>query len=111
MVLNEDKYEQFRLDCYNLKAGKITLNQIVNCTNGKGLTTQVSLNKPAPTSFVVKIIVDELNVRTGPGVTYDKVSTVKQGDAYTIVSVQNGWGKIKSGAGWINISSKYVTKL
>ena len=111
MVLNEDKYEQFRLDCYNLKAGKITLNQIVNCTNGKGLTTQVSLNKPAPTSFVVKIIVDELNVRIGPGITYNKVSTVQQGDAYTIVSVQNGWGKLKSGAGWINISSKYVTKL
>lgn len=111
MVLNEDKYEQFRLDCYNLKAGKITLNQIVNCTNGKGHVTPVNPTSAAPTRYIVKIIVDTLNVRTGPGVTYDKVAVVKQGGAYTIVEERDGWGKLKSGIGWINISSKYVTKL
>ena len=62
-------------------------------------------------SFVVKVIVDSLNIRKGPGVDYAVAGSIKKGQAYTIVEVQNGWGKLKSGAGWINISSKYVQKV
>ena len=28
---------------------------------------------------------------------------MKQGEVYTIVDEQNGWGKLKSGAGWISL--------
>ena len=54
---------------------------------------------------------DELNVRTGPGVDNDKVGELKKGDAYTIIEENNNWGKLKSGTGWINVSSKYVEKV
>ena len=60
---------------------------------------------------VYKITVDSLNVRKGPGTNYDVVTTVKQGQAYTITEVKNGWGKLKSGAGWINLSTKYCQKI
>lgn len=60
---------------------------------------------------VYKIIVDSLNVRKGPGTSYEVVTTIKQGQAYTITEVKNGWGKLKSGAGWINISTKYCQKI
>jgi hypothetical protein len=33
------------------------------------------------------------------------------GEVLTIVDVQNGWGKLKSGAGWINISGKFVEEI
>ena len=62
-------------------------------------------------NFIVKIICDELNIRKGPGTNYDKVGVVKKGGAYTIVEVNNNWGRLKSGVGWISIHSKYVQRL
>lgn len=60
---------------------------------------------------VYKIIVSELNVRSGPGMDYKKVTKVKKGDAYTIVEISGNWGKLKSGKGWINISEKYCKRM
>jgi N-acetylmuramoyl-L-alanine amidase CwlA len=64
---------------------------------------------PSAGSFTVKIKVD-LNVRKGPGTSFGIATTVKPGDVFTIVETNGSWGKLKSGAGWINISSSYVTK-
>jgi N-acetylmuramoyl-L-alanine amidase CwlA len=61
--------------------------------------------------YVVKIIVDELNVRKGAGTSYDIVTSVKQGQAFTIVEEKNGWGLLKSKVGWINLNTKYVKKI
>ena len=74
-----------------------------NSGSGNSSTT-TSSNK-------VKIIVDKLNVRTGPGVTYKTNGAVKKGEVFTIVEKKKSWGKLKSGAGWINISSKYVKEV
>lgn len=56
------------------------------------------------TTYLVKITADVLNVRRGPGTNYKIATTVKKGGVYTIVSESNGWGKLKSGAGWIKLS-------
>lgn len=58
-------------------------------------------------NYTVKIEIDNLNIRSGPGTMYSIVSIIKPG-IYTIVSEQDGWGKLKSGIGWINL--KYSTK-
>lgn len=65
----------------------------------------------SPKAFKVKIIVDKLNYRSGAGVGYKINGQVKKNDIFTIVEEKNGWGKLKSGAGWINISSKYVKRV
>lgn len=78
----------------------------------KGELTKKEEVKPQPTaSFVVKIIVDELNVRSGVGTSYPITTVVKKGQAFTIVEEKNGWGKLKSGAGWISLNSKYVQRV
>ena len=62
--------------------------------------------------YLVKVNVDEndvLNVRAQPNANSAKVTQVKRGEVYTIIAEQNGFLKLKSGAGWI--SSKYVIKL
>ena len=51
--------------------------------------------------YVVRIIVDTLNVREGAGTEYPIVMEVHKGSAYTIVEEQDGWGRLKSGVGWI----------
>ena len=45
-----------------------------------------------------------LNIRKGPGASYDKVGQVKNGEAYTITKINGSWGYLKRGAGWINLS-------
>ena len=59
--------------------------------------------------YKVKVTCDSLNVRKEP-TTASKVATVvHKGQVYTIVGEENGFLKLKSGAGWI--SKNYVQKL
>lgn len=60
-------------------------------------------------SYLVKINTSSLNVRAGAGTGYNITATVKKGEIYTIVDEKNGWGRLKSGAGWIKLS--YTKKL
>ena len=54
--------------------------------------------------YLVKVDVDNLIVRTGPGLKYKSVAILKRGEVYTIVDSSSGWGKLKSGAGWVKLS-------
>ena len=63
--------------------------------------------------YLVKIIASELNVRDGAGTNYKVNTVVHKNEVFTIVEEKmNGdvkWGKLKSGAGWISLNSKYVS--
>ena len=52
-------------------------------------------------SYIVRITADALNVRSGPGTKYKINTVVKKNELYTIVGETDGWGRLKSGAGWI----------
>jgi N-acetylmuramoyl-L-alanine amidase len=58
--------------------------------------------------FKVKVSIVDLNIRTGAGKNYERVKFIEVG-TYTIVEVKpgygskNGWGRLKSGAGWISL--------
>ena len=60
-----------------------------------------SENNPSFTPYIVKITADVLNVRGGAGMSYPVKTQVKRNELYTIVDESSGWGKLKSGAGWI----------
>lgn len=53
----------------------------------------------------IKITANILNVRSGPGMNYQVVSSVRKGAVCTLVDETAGWGKIKNPSGWI--SSQY----
>ena len=61
-------------------------------------------------SYVVRITADALNVRVGASTKYKINTVVHKNDLYTIVDEKNGWGKLKSGAGWICLSG-YTKKV
>lgn len=89
-----------------------------------GLTGQVA--PPAPPSsqpasgvnaghFLVRIKGD-LNIRSGAGVENKIVGCITDKGTYTIVATAKAndggtWGKLKSGAGWINIGTKFVARV
>jgi hypothetical protein len=53
--------------------------------------------------YIVQITTDVLNVRAGAGTSYAINTKVKKNECYTIVGEKDGWGKLKSGAGWISL--------
>lgn len=69
-----------------------------------GVTEMQPAEQPASSSnYKVRITASTLNVRAGSGTSYKVTTTVKKGGIYTITAEQNGWGKLKSGAGWISL--------
>lgn len=69
-----------------------------------------------PVQFLVKILDDTLNVRSGAGTEYPVVNNVYKGYVFTIVETRNAadgglWGRLKSGAGWINIGAGYCRRV
>ena len=60
-------------------------------------------------SYLIKVTANALNVRQGASMEYKVNTIIKKNDVYTIVEEKNGWGKLKSGAGWINL--KYTMKV
>ena len=78
---------------YNGKTGFINLNYVQP-------TSAPTVN----TSFRVKINTAVLNVRKGASASTAITTQVRNGEVYTIVEERNGWGRLKSGAGWINLS-------
>jgi N-acetylmuramoyl-L-alanine amidase len=55
-------------------------------------------------SYTVRIEIDALNIRATPEtVSTNIVGSIKDRGVYTIVEVRNGFGKLKSGAGWVNL--------
>lgn len=94
--------ENIRADGY---ATSLTyVENIMNTINRYGLEKYDEKPQSVENTFVpyvVRIVSLSLDVRTGPGKNYDKVLYVKRGSAYTIVKEHDGWGKLKSGVGWI----------
>jgi uncharacterized protein YraI len=62
----------------------------------------------------VQVSISTLNIRKGPGTNYNKTGTFTGKGVFTITAVQSGagskkgWGKLKSGAGWISLD--YCTR-
>ena len=60
--------------------------------------------------FQVKVSISDLIIRTGPGGEYDQVQICPEG-VFTITEVKAGqdsnagWGRLKSGIGWISLDS------
>lgn len=59
--------------------------------------------------YKVKVTTSVLNIRKGPGTNYGTSGSIRDRGVYTIVEESkgagstNGWGKLKSGAGWISL--------
>lgn len=63
----------------------------------------------APVPYAVRVSINDLNIRKGPGTNYAKTGQHTGKGVFTIVAESagtgsvKGWGKLKSGAGWISL--------
>ena len=62
------------------------------------------------TPFLVNVIIPDLNIRTSPCIGDNLTGQYTGVGTFTIIEVHDGWGRLKSGAGWIYIDNQeYVT--
>ena len=80
-----------------------------NALHKKLVGNTTSAKNTSSKSYKVKVTANTLNVRNGAGTFYKVNTTVKKGEVYTIIKEKNGWGKLKSGTGWIYL--KYTEKM
>ena len=56
------------------------------------------------TGFMVEIATDVVNVRDGSALGFNIVTTLKRGEVVRISEeLEDGWGRLSSGAGFINL--------
>lgn len=67
----------------------------------------VEENKFVP--YRVRVTADVLNIRAGAGTNYKINGTITDNGVYTIVEEKNGFGKLKSNAGWVSLD--YTKKI
>lgn len=87
-------------------------NRINALLGGGGTTPPTQPEKPATpntnfpaTPFTVKVLIPDLNIRKGAGMNYAVTGKYTGKGVFTITQVKNGWGKLKSGAGWIYLEN------
>ena len=86
-------------------AGWIWLGNASYCTIGDTVKESTDSNTLEP--YKVKVSIDDLFIRKGPGTNHEKNGYCPVG-IYTIIEESEGegatkWGKLKSGAGWISL--------
>ena len=80
---------------------------------GQGYYDKYASAAPAQPSdtvpFLVRVSITDLNIRKGPGTNYARTGKYTGKGVFTIMEVQPGqgstagWGRLKSGAGWISL--------
>lgn len=95
----------------NVVISTVALGAITGVVNVKFLTKYDG--KSAVTEnfepYLIKVATSTLNVRSGPSTSYKITTQIRKNQVYTIIGEDDGWGKLKSGAGWIKL--EYTRKL
>lgn len=76
----------------------------------KKTTKPADTTKPAATPFKVKVTADDLRIRKEPNLQSEIAGYTGKG-IFTITEERNGWGKLKSGAGWICLTVSCVKRV
>ena len=78
-------------------------------------TAPAQTTPDAGSSFMVRVSISNLNIRRGPGTDYGRTGSFTGKGTFEITEVAtgegsaSGWGRLKSGAGWISLD--YTTRI
>lgn len=90
----------------NKNIGNIIVTNGVTHSNGIEIPDNDNTNQE---KIGLVTAVSGLNVRSGPGISYDTIGTLRNNTTVTILAETNGWYKIKYNAGVAYVSTSFVT--
>lgn len=76
----------------------------------KKATKPATTTKPAAKTFKVRVTADDLRIRKTPSLKGEITGYTGKG-IFTITEEKDGWGKLKSGAGWICLTVSCVKRV
>lgn len=92
-------------DANNNKVGTITQEEAEKAAEQNEATkNEVTKNEAtngSGASYLVKVVCAALRIRKEPSTNSKITGVIRDRGVYTIIEEKNGWGKLKSGAGWI----------
>lgn len=94
--------------CDIIKEYKLTDYEVKKAT--KPATKPATTTKPAAKTFKVRVTADDLRIRKTPSLKGEITGYTGKG-IFTITEEKNGWGKLKSGAGWICLTVSCVKRV
>lgn len=89
-------YDGFELDT--------TSKQIINSLENGYLIVTILYTGEVSTYYKIKTLVNVLNVYKEPDFTSNIIGQITKGPVYTIISEDEGFGKLKSNNGWIELA-------
>jgi flagellum-specific peptidoglycan hydrolase FlgJ len=98
--------------CSIIEKWNLTKYDVAETTSASSTGTGMT---DADCPFLVQISISDLNIRKGAGTNYAKTGKYTGKGVFTITEVKSGtgskkgWGKLKSGAGWISLD--YATRV
>ena len=109
-ITQVDGLYKVQVGAYSVKANaEAQLTKVKAAGFDAFITTKAGTVVSAPTfsPYKVRVSIKDLNIRKGPGTNYASNGFCPVG-VYTIVEESDGagatkWGKLKSGAGWVNL--------
>lgn len=81
---------------------KKKVKEVLESNNFKG--TSSSTSKSSSNNYLVRVTANKLKIRKKASKSSDVVGYITDKGTYTITQEDNGFGKLKSGVGWINLS-------
>lgn len=101
---NADSGDESKWKAFKKRIGESNSTSSTTTTkNKKSNNTTKTITKK------IKINIDDLNIRKGPGTNYAKTGKCTGKGTFTITKISSGqgskkgWGKLKSGLGWISL--------
>ena len=105
-----DSYNYTNISDY-LKQGDILVSNkfITVALNSGSKVNQIAPIQAIAHVYKGKVTVNKLNIRSAPNKNSYVVSYLKKGNICTILEERQGWGKLKSGRGWVDLN--FIEKL
>ena len=129
LPLNQNQFDALVSFCYNCGPGNLrtlvknrTLSQIADAlllyNKGGGVVLNGLIKRRnaerelflKPTNVTrYKVIARGLNVRSGPGINYDRVNILYKNNIVEITKISSRWGMLSDSTGWVCLN--YLKKL
>lgn len=99
-------WSQFKKDIAAYGKGTSSSGSKTGSSGSGGSSSSSGSSSSVP--YTIQTTCDCLRIRAGAGTNYKVTGKIEEKAGskkkYTIVAVKNGWGRLKSGAGWISLA-------